>query len=157
MPAVSFQIALAASIAGATYDMRHAYREDVRLNRSSAVDRRADYRIGSEGAHASGLLALKRDDVLASQFAILTKQWQEATRYFSNAAAIADHPAYQKIIDMGPPVVRYILREMQQRPHHWFWALNIINQHDPVPEAHAGDIDAMTQDWLEWGRAQRII
>ena len=63
------------------------------------------------------------------------------------------HPAYQQIIGMGEYALPLIFQALQREPDHWFWALGAITGENPVPDAHAGDLDAMTSDWLSWGDA----
>jgi hypothetical protein len=53
---------------------------------------------------------------------------------------------------MGPIAVGFILRELEQEPDLWFWALNAITGEDPVPPDDQGVLPQMTQDWLDWGR-----
>jgi len=65
------------------------------------------------------------------------------------------HPAYQQIIALGPPVIPLILRELRERPDHWFWALNAITGEDPVgPE---DDFDQAVEAWLRWGRERGYL
>ena len=62
------------------------------------------------------------------------------------------HPAYQRIIGMGPAVLPLVFRELRQAPDHWFWALACITGENPVPQEHAGALKAMTRDWLNWAK-----
>ena len=94
---------------------------------------------------------------LNDKFTKLTTQWQDETWFMSNADNIAKHPAYQEIIQMGKPALPLILDAMRTAPNHWFWALNLITNADAVKAEHAGNIQAMTQDWLDWGKKHCII
>ncbi len=85
-------------------------------------------------------------------FAKLTDEWRRETHFLSSTTAIATHPAYQRIIGMGPQVVPLILTEMQKEPGHWFWALVALTGENPVPPADQGRMTAMTDAWLKWGR-----
>jgi hypothetical protein len=58
---------------------------------------------------------------------------------------------------MGPDAIPLILRELQRRPEHWFWALNAITREDPIDPEYAGNVRKMTQAWLEWGRERGYI
>jgi hypothetical protein len=60
------------------------------------------------------------------------------------------HPAYQRIIGLGPSALPCIFREMRRSPDYWFWALRSMTGEDPVPAEHAGNLVAMSQDWLQW-------
>jgi hypothetical protein len=70
---------------------------------------------------------------------------------------MAMHPAYQRIIGMGPRVVPLILRELRRKPDHWFWALTAITGQDPIRPEDAGDILRMTQAWLDFGERQGYL
>ncbi|MEG3863286.1 hypothetical protein [Microcoleus sp. herbarium12] len=63
------------------------------------------------------------------------------------------HAAYQRIIGMGPAVVPLILRDLEQKPDHWFWALRAITGDNPVAKPEKCDrMKLMTQAWIEWGK-----
>jgi hypothetical protein len=89
-----------------------------------------------------------------SQFEALARQWRSDTRFASSTTEIAMHPAYQRIIGLGPAAVPFILAELRREPGPWFWALAAITGADPVPQADRGKLDSMTQAWLAWGEAQ---
>jgi hypothetical protein len=57
-------------------------------------------------------------------------------------------PSYQEIIAMGPPVVPLLLRELEQDPHFWSWALTAITEEDPVPPSARGNLGEMARAWL---------
>jgi len=95
---------------------------------------------------------LSPDVELSAMFDELTKKWIFETQFCSSVDRIVMHPAYQRIIGIGPKAVPLILRRMRKEPHLWFWALYSITGDDPVSEELLGDIDAMTNAWLEWGR-----
>ncbi|MHC5730400.1 MAG: hypothetical protein ACYTXY_41090, partial [Nostoc sp.] len=69
------------------------------------------------------------------------------------ASKISMHPAYQRIIGMGQPVVPLIMRELEREPDHWFWALNAITRVNPVKSEQRGRLQQMAQAWIEWGKA----
>lgn len=62
------------------------------------------------------------------------------------------HPAYQRIIGMGPAALPLILREMERRPDHWFWALQAITGTDPVTVGARGNMRGMAAAWVAWGK-----
>jgi hypothetical protein len=66
------------------------------------------------------------------------------------------HPAYQKIIGMGPGVVPLLLRELENDLDVWFWALRAITEENPVPKEARGDGAAMARSWLDWARRRGI-
>src|SRR5438046_2374012 len=85
-------------------------------------------------------------------FRALVERWRRDNRLISSARKMALHPAYQQIIGKGPAVVPLILRDLQARPDHWFWALHAITGEDPAPAE--ADFDSAVQAWLEWGRSR---
>ncbi len=87
------------------------------------------------------------------KFHDLTSRWQRETALHSSVTAIFMHPAYQQIIGLGERALPLIFSELRREPDHWFWALGAITGENPVPDAHAGDIEAMASDWLSWGEA----
>ena len=87
----------------------------------------------------------------------LAKQWEEETRVMSSITMIAMHPTYQRIIGMGEQIVPLILRELQKKPDHWFWALNAITGENPVSPDDVGDIEKMTIAWIEYGKRKGYL
>jgi hypothetical protein len=80
-------------------------------------------------------------------------RWKIGTLFESSPYRMASHPAYRRIIAMGWPVVPLILTLLRSEPDFWFEALVSITGEQPVPLEHAGNLDAMTKDWLAWGQA----
>jgi len=86
------------------------------------------------------------------QFSQLARQWQAETAMLSALSQKVLHPAYQRIIGMGAPVIPLLLRELEHEPNHWFWALKAITGANPIQPDHRGRIKQMARDWLDWGR-----
>ena len=89
---------------------------------------------------------------LATKFQELAGRWRDATEFLSSPADMINDPAYREIVAMGGPVVPLILAELKIRPDFWFAALREITGEDPVPPEARGDVRAMADAWLEWGR-----
>ena len=87
------------------------------------------------------------------EFITRAMRWKAETVFHSSISKKTQHPDYQRIIGMGPVVVPLMLRWLKQEPDFWFDALVAITGEQPVPPHHAGDVEAMARDWLEWGRA----
>ncbi len=88
-------------------------------------------------------------------FTSLLESWRRERVDAIWAAEFAMCPSYQKIIKMGERAIPLILRELKiegDEPDHWFWALRILADTNPVHEKHRGDIVAMAKDWISWGR-----
>jgi len=93
----------------------------------------------------------------AQRFATLANRWYQETVVLSSVSQIAMHPAYQEIIGMGDIAVPLILRELQQKPGHWFWALRAITGADPILPEERGKLRAMTDTWIQWGKEHGYI
>lgn len=93
----------------------------------------------------------------AERFRRLAAEWKEQSRYLSDTRRMAMLRPYQAIIGMGLPVVPLILEELRAAPGHWFWALEVITDENPVPADANGDVRRMTDSWLNWGREQGLL
>ena len=96
-------------------------------------------------------------DESESEFHSLAEQWRRETGMFSSIRQMVMHPSYQRIIGMGARAIVPILRDLQRRPEHWFWALTYITGENPVPRESAGNLRQMAQAWLAWGRRRGYI
>ena len=97
---------------------------------------------------------LMPEPVTAERFGRLAAQWKTGRGPVSSLSEMVMYPAYQQIIGMGRSAIPFLLRELEQSPDHWFWALKSITGIDPVPPEHRWDIALMSDDWLRWGREQ---
>ena len=100
-----------------------------------------------------GEISLRKTDPQLA-FEALASEWKEQVGGSSFVAEKINHPAYQKIIEMGQVVVPFILRELEQKPTHWFEALKAITGANPVQPEQRGRTKQMAQAWLKWGREQ---
>jgi hypothetical protein len=91
---------------------------------------------------------------LEAIFLDLVCRWREERGPTSSTTELAMCPSYQRIIGLGPIVVPLLLRELERKPDHWFWALKAITGADPVPVASRGKVKEMAQCWITWGRGQ---
>ncbi len=100
----------------------------------------------------------KPDTDLEAEFQELAKQWRHDTGHFSIVSQMIRHPAYQRIIEMGEPVIPIILKDLQAQPDHWFPALAAISGESPqIPDEDRSRIRAITKIWIEWGKAKGYI
>ena len=99
--------------------------------------------------------------IVAQRFAELTQEWLTDIAFTSSMTRIVESNPYQEIIALGlameTSVVRLILEDLQASPKHWFTALYAITGDDPIPNAAAGNMKAMTAAWLDWGRTHGYI
>jgi hypothetical protein len=91
------------------------------------------------------------------EFKRLRIQWREETIFTSDFIEKILNSAYQSIIGLGPAVVPHILASLKVQPDHWHWALSAITREDPVPDDAAGDVVAIAEAWLAWGRQQGLV
>ena len=88
------------------------------------------------------------------RFKKLAKAWKAETELVSKVSQKMLHPAYQKIIGMGESAVPLILKDLADNgPDDWFWALTAITDHNPITDEIAGNMAAMTEAWLRWGKS----
>ncbi len=92
------------------------------------------------------------------RFDRLAAEWKRETLLLSKVSAMTSHIAYLKIIGMGQAAVPCILRDLRDNgPHHWFLALYVITEENPVPKDKVGNVTAMTEAWLQWGRRKGYL
>lgn len=99
---------------------------------------------------------IKIQELLQEQrFKRWSSRWKADTAILSNVAAKVLHPAYQSIMAMGMIAVPLILQDLETNgPTDWFWALYHITQVNPITDDIAGNMAAMTEAWLQWGRKE---
>jgi len=98
-----------------------------------------------------------QEAILEETFRTLADEWRFATRFYSSLEQIIEHPAYRAIVQLGEEVVPLLLRELRRRPEPWFAALREITGADPVGMDQRGNMRAMTEAWLRWGRQHSLI
>jgi len=87
------------------------------------------------------------------RFNKLARAWKSETELVSKVSKRVMHSAYQKIIGMGESAIPLILKDLSANgPDDWFWALTAITDANPITDAMAGNMSAMTEAWLQWGR-----
>lgn len=82
----------------------------------------------------------------------LADEWEQNRPRGVDVVEMAEHPAYQRIIALGVAAVPWLLARLEQRPNHWFLALDAITGANPVPPESQGNIKAMAEAWIDWGR-----
>jgi hypothetical protein len=92
-----------------------------------------------------------------AKFRRLADQWLDETQVVSSLTEIVLHPAYQQVIGMGEAAVPLIMRELEDEPAPWFWALQSITGENPVPQEDAGQFRKMAAAWVNWGRGRGYV
>lgn len=88
-------------------------------------------------------------------FQQLATQWQEETAHLSLVIKKVMHPAYQRIIGIGPAAIPLLLRELQCKPSHWTWALRAITGEDPTQPDNS--VTQAAQAWVQWGKERHYL
>ena len=91
-------------------------------------------------------------ETVEEHFRRLEATWLEEVGYSSSSTVLRNHPAFQEIIALGEAIIPAMLRDLEERPRLWVWALPHIAHEDPVLVADRGNIAKMSQAWLRWGR-----
>ena len=92
---------------------------------------------------------------VADEFETFADEWIAETAAQSSLTKRYAHPAYQRIVGMGPAVVPLLLAKLLEAdPDYWFHALRSITGADPVTASIRGNLRAMADAWLAWGRNQ---
>ena len=65
---------------------------------------------------------------------------------------LCGHPAFREIISLGEAVVPLMLRDLEERPRLWVWALPEITGTNAVPASDRGKIRKMSEAWVRWGK-----
>jgi hypothetical protein len=113
-----------------------------------------DYGDLKRGLVATGLLE-PRD--IRAKFTQLVDEWREDTAHMSSAISFSQHPAYLRIVGMGPVVLPFILEDLAKTRSHWFIALTLITGENPVRPEDKGKVRRMAEAWLTWGRERNLV
>lgn len=93
---------------------------------------------------------------ISETFDALVAEWKATRGPHSRLDKLLSNKAYQAIIDLGQPAIPLLLREMEQRPSHWDFALKTITGADPVPRDACGDLGRIASAWVAWGHENGI-
>jgi hypothetical protein len=95
-------------------------------------------------------------DTVVERFRRLEAAWMAAVGHHSSTTKLVNHPAFQEILRLGPAVIPLMLRDLEQRPRLWVWALPDLTGVDPVPPSDRGNIARMSEAWLRWAHANGL-
>ena len=96
-------------------------------------------------------------DELSKKFERLAATWTYNNSLISSVDKMVLLPEYQEIIGMGKAVVPFILKELKKEPNYWFWALKAITRDDPVKPEDRGNLQKMSDAWIQWGAEKGYI
>jgi len=103
------------------------------------------------------LWAYPKHSAFEEEFQQLANRWKRETAFYSNLSKIVLHADYQRIMAMGPDVIPLILRDLSQKPAHWFWALHNLVRAGQDPAEGLTTIEEARQAWLAWGRDNNYL
>ncbi len=95
--------------------------------------------------------------VVQSRFRDLVELWRRETGMYSSVSKKLQHQAYREIIGMGEAALPLILRELRDRPGHWFEALKAITGQTPVTPDERYDARKARAAWLRWGGERGLV
>ena len=95
--------------------------------------------------------------LVREKFLRLASRFDSETKFISDGNKIIHHPQYQEIIKLGHDVVPYLLRDLNEHPGRWLWALHCITGADPIPPSALGKVRKMAAAWYEWGRQKGFV
>jgi hypothetical protein len=118
----------------------------------------------AERAFAAALAAANRETAtspesqdLKGRFARLADEWSQETGHISSVSDLIGNAKYQQIIELGWPVLPYLLDDLERKKRFWFPALAAITGLRPFDPGDASNYRRMTDAWLRWGRRKGLI
>ena len=91
-------------------------------------------------------------ETVEERFRRLEALWMAEVGHLSSPTVLCSHPAFQEIIGLGEAVVLLMLRDLEERPRLWVWALPQITGENPVPASDRENFRKMSEAWLRWGK-----
>jgi hypothetical protein len=99
--------------------------------------------------------ARRLESAIETEFSALAKQWRQETGFHSSLSRKFNHPAYQRIMAMGPAALPLILKDLEGNSGHWFYALRYIAGYDVA--IGTTDVESARSKWLDWGHLNNFI
>lgn len=91
------------------------------------------------------------------RFQKLADEWSRETSHISSTNDLINDRRYQAIIDLGWPVVPYLLSDLRSRKRFWFPALAAITGVRPFDRSDLSSPRRMVDAWLRWGKWKGLI
>lgn len=129
-----------------------------RFEEKVASEKKPTVVIGSYGklkAWSFVVLHTEPPDITEAEFSQLVEQWRRDTFFHSSLSKKFTHPAYVTIMAGGKSVLPFILKELENNPDHWFYALRFIVRKDIATGSES--FDDAREAWLEWGRKNNYL
>jgi hypothetical protein len=103
----------------------------------------------------ASLFLVHSKDRTTERFNSYVSEWRKDTLALSSIPEKVNHPSYLKVIALGPTIVPSILKELRDRPTHWFAALEALTEDGPL--GSFARFDDRRAAWLEWGMQRGFI
>ena len=95
---------------------------------------------------------------LRARFDELADEWAQETRLQSSSTEIEIHPAYQRIIGMGPVALPFILDRLSSADRALVLGTGRhLRRGSRRSRRTPVRVEAMAEAWLRWGRAKGLI
>lgn len=91
------------------------------------------------------------NEVTKTAFDSLFHIWVLKGMLLSNPNAFKGYPEYRQLIALGPEILPYVLREIDEEPLHCFLLLRELTGENPVPQEDMGNVKRMINAWKRWG------
>jgi hypothetical protein len=88
-------------------------------------------------------------ELLRGEFLLLVEELQEDCAFASSTTEWADHPAFQRILEMGSAAIPLLI-EVVDEPGEWVVALMKITGEDPAGRDSWGQRSRMAKAWRRW-------
>jgi len=141
--------------------VRESYAKHIAERRRERFNSEAFSRLWDKARGLAASTVVADDAPLKERLREQAEKWERETAHLSSPAQRAMHPSYQAILGMAQEhrrdVIRFLLHDLQENRREWFWALSYLAQTNPMRDTSAGKIDKMIDDWVEWGRQQRLF
>lgn len=92
---------------------------------------------------------------LESKFSEYYKNWKHQTQFMSNPVKIIENENFQFILELGTPVIPYILKTIKEEPSCLIWALNMITG-IKISNSQQISISEACNLWVKWGAKKYI-
>ncbi len=92
-------------------------------------------------------------ETMEQQVQHLLAIWRKETAVISSTTELVAHPAYRKVIALGPSALPFLFRDLEQtHDGHLSGALAAITGAQPVSPGEGGKIRLVADHWLNWAR-----
>lgn len=120
--------------------------------RPDETQRSVRYRyLGAQSTIPSGRYRPRKEDYV-TRFYDLLRKWQSETKHLSSPEEIRKNAAYRSLKGLGRIIVPLAIDELSREPSMLVMLLAEITGEQPFSRAQRGDLRAMTDAWLHWGK-----